>query len=382
MEYQFSKVGGAIQSPESERDLIYERLAFGGNDDLKLLPEEINWSQYANAARNQGKRGTCAAFAGCAIKEIHSNVATGKKEYLSSEFVYYHRNNKPAQGMYGRDAFQILKDIGTVPESMFPYNTECEPDENLYSIASGYRVSDFAKIITMEGLKKALFEVGPCYLVLPLYKTRPQFWKPAGNEKDRGGHAVVVVGYNKDGFLLLNSWGHDWNDNGYVILPYEDWKVSWECWVSLGNSGSSPQRERRKSKSSRSSKSRSFSSASCSKSPGALSSANLNISSGQLMQSMEVVRMNLAEITVYDNNETAPNFIFEDDTNHPQKTKCTIPNKNSDKRKYVTSSDDTKTEPNERAKSTKYVNVSLENTESDSYDGSRPRRKTQVCALF
>lgn len=36
-----------------------------------------------------------------------------------------------------------------------------------------------------------------------------------------GGHAVAIVGYGKDGFLIKNSWGADWGDNGYAWISYD-----------------------------------------------------------------------------------------------------------------------------------------------------------------
>ena len=38
-----------------------------------------------------------------------------------------------------------------------------------------------------------------------------------------GGHAVVAVGYDRANggrFLILNSWGEGWGQNGYFYLPY------------------------------------------------------------------------------------------------------------------------------------------------------------------
>ncbi len=32
----------------------------------------------------------------------------------------------------------------------------------------------------------------------------------------RGGHAVAIVGYYKDGFIIRNSWGTGWGDNGFA----------------------------------------------------------------------------------------------------------------------------------------------------------------------
>jgi hypothetical protein len=168
---------------------------------------------------------------------------------MSPEFIYFHRDNKPASGMYGRNVFQILQKIGCVPEDDYPYcsdETAPQPDEKLYGIAAKYRIANYARVTTIVGLKRALLELGPCYIQLPLYSMEVQFWRcPGGTDAGpsstaggsvsvpNGGHALVVVGYNTEGFVLVNSWGADWGDNGSVMFPYEDWSAHWECWASI-----------------------------------------------------------------------------------------------------------------------------------------------------
>jgi hypothetical protein len=185
-------------------------------------------------SRDQGRRGTCAAFTGSAIKEIHERDE-GFNEWMSPEFIYYHRENKPATGMYGRNVFQILQKIGSVPESKYPYRNDENapaPDKELYETATKYRIANYAKVTTVNGLKRALLELGPCYLQLPLYSSRPHFWR-ANGEKSAGGHALTVIGFNKTGFILKNSWGPTWNGDGCIIFPYNEWDLLWECWVPV-----------------------------------------------------------------------------------------------------------------------------------------------------
>lgn len=40
--------------------------------------------------------------------------------------------------------------------------------------------------------------------------------------KDAGGHAVALVGYTKNYFIVRNSWGLKWGDKGfgYASLAY------------------------------------------------------------------------------------------------------------------------------------------------------------------
>ncbi|MFN7990841.1 MAG: C1 family peptidase [Candidatus Micrarchaeia archaeon] len=52
---------------------------------------------------------------------------------------------------------------------------------------------------------------------------------PTKNESVLGGHAVVAVGFDdsmvigpsKGAFIIRNSWGTEWGDNGYGYLPYD-----------------------------------------------------------------------------------------------------------------------------------------------------------------
>ncbi len=37
----------------------------------------------------------------------------------------------------------------------------------------------------------------------------------------RGGHAVCLVGYTKDHFIVRNSWGKEWGDKGFAYASNE-----------------------------------------------------------------------------------------------------------------------------------------------------------------
>lgn len=52
-------------------------------------------------------------------------------------------------------------------------------------------------------------------------------------QPDDGGHACAIVGYDEFGFLVQNSWGPNWGDDGFAILTYEDWNQhAMDCWVA------------------------------------------------------------------------------------------------------------------------------------------------------
>ena len=49
---------------------------------------------------------------------------------------------------------------------------------------------------------------------------------------DDGGHAFCIVGYDEDGFIILNSWG-EWGSHGLAILTCKDWLTTpWTAGVA------------------------------------------------------------------------------------------------------------------------------------------------------
>lgn len=48
-----------------------------------------------------------------------------------------------------------------------------------------------------------------------------------------GGHAVAIVGYTPQGFVIQNSWGPAWGAGGFALLPYEDYLLhATDVWVA------------------------------------------------------------------------------------------------------------------------------------------------------
>lgn len=50
----------------------------------------------------------------------------------------------------------------------------------------------------------------------------------------QGGHAFALVGFNRRGFIVQNSWGPDWGLKGFAILSYDDWNANGrDAWVCV-----------------------------------------------------------------------------------------------------------------------------------------------------
>ncbi|MGI9644256.1 MAG: C1 family peptidase [Ilumatobacteraceae bacterium] len=75
--------------------------------------------------------------------------------------------------------------------------------------------------LELESLYRELAEFDPADSE-PTSEAAACISRPA-DMKLRGGHAFVIVGYDRVGWRIHNSWGSEWGDRGYAVLPFEDW---------------------------------------------------------------------------------------------------------------------------------------------------------------
>lgn len=240
-------MGGALRSPDDYSDFVYEFIACTPSDGTaKELPKKFDLRKFNVSIKNQGTRFTCGSLVGSGMHEINKRRVGYETEEFSSDFIYFHRVNKPQNGMFARNVMEILQRYGTLPENQLPYaRTDGEmvkPSYEHYKLAENNRIDSFARIFTIEGIKKALVDQGAVYLGLPLYNAGKLFWRPATPDaKAIGGHAVLIIGYKNKGFIFKNSWGVEWGRKGYGIFPFSDFSLIWEAFVSINQPTPEPE---------------------------------------------------------------------------------------------------------------------------------------------
>lgn len=189
---------GFIQSPPDERDIIFDASA--------VVPEEYRLRNVP-AVMDQGERPICAAISLSYMINWQERAKTGK-DAVKPNSVYELRGNKDMQGMIPRVALNNLKKQG----------------------ADGYKIKGYSRVLNPDSAKAAIQVNGPIMACFSTYD-KERFWEPGGQEM--GGHAVILTGWQKDGFILQNSWGTQWGNNGIMILPNEDWQYVIESWTIM-----------------------------------------------------------------------------------------------------------------------------------------------------
>lgn len=54
-----------------------------------------------------------------------------------------------------------------------------------------------------------------------------------GKPSRSGGHAFALMGFNRVGFVIQNSWGDKWGAGGFAVISYADWLAhAMDVWVA------------------------------------------------------------------------------------------------------------------------------------------------------
>jgi C1A family cysteine protease len=217
----------------------------------KQTPNMVDLRIYCSPIENQGNLGSCTGQSIAGAIEL-LNKRNGKPTDVSRLFIYYYERLLLGtvnydSGAYIRDGIKATNKYGASLESYWPYDitkykkepiTEAKTDALKRKVTRYERVADFNGCIDAlsNGYPVVIgFYVYNSFMSMNVAKTGIMPYPNTKREKRLGGHAVLLVGYDKTKkvFIVRNSWGTSWGDKGYFYMPFDIIKpgMSEDYWV-------------------------------------------------------------------------------------------------------------------------------------------------------
>ncbi len=194
---------------------------------VSTLPEA--YTGIASSVKNQGSCGSCWAFAAVGLMESMILKKDGIEVDLSEQQLV---SCNPwgwgcNGGLWPND---MLVDPGAMLESCFPYTATDAPCND--SCPTPYKIDGWAfvtadnEVPPVEEIKQAIYTYGA--VQAGVYVDR-WFQAYTGGVLDRckrrvnyTNHAIILCGWDdaKGAWLLKNSWGTGWGEDGYMWISY------------------------------------------------------------------------------------------------------------------------------------------------------------------
>jgi len=234
-------------SPKPEQDWTFETAA---DADIVAAAPPIPASKDLRASwwaiGDQGSTGSCVGWATADSVLRWHFVKAGRlpqSTLLSPRFIWMAAKEtdpfitRPttfieAEGTSLKTALDIARKFGVVRDSTLPFASgKLYPDQakTFYAIAALRKIFAYFSLDTnLSNWRSWLATKGPILTRLDVDATWDKATVTGGELGDyqadtkRGGHAVAIVGYTPDRFIVRNSWGTRWGDKGfaYASLAY------------------------------------------------------------------------------------------------------------------------------------------------------------------
>ena len=217
----------------------------------KVSPSIVDLRSYCSPIENQGSLGSCTGQAIAGAIEL-LNKRNRKPTDVSRLFIYYYERLLLGtvnydSGAYIRDGIKATNHYGASLESYWPYDIrkfKQEPISEAKTDALKRKVTRYERVLNFNGCIDALsngypvimgFRVYDSFMSKNVARTGIMPYPNTRREKLLGGHAVLLVGYNKTKkvFIARNSWSTNWGDKGYFYMPFDIVKpnMSSDYWV-------------------------------------------------------------------------------------------------------------------------------------------------------
>jgi len=198
------------------------------------LPYSLDWRDHevVTPVKNQGQCGSCWTFSATGAMEAAWALKTGNLVSLSEQqLIDCVKQDQGCNGGQMDDAFEYAMHTPICPDTEEPYEAR---DDTCQKCPSKIRFSACRDIPPNNqlALKEAVALYGPVSVSIEADQSYFRLYTGGIITDTRCGtnldHGVLIVGYGEDPttsqkyWLVKNSWGPDWGENGYVRIARSD----------------------------------------------------------------------------------------------------------------------------------------------------------------
>ncbi|MEO8125847.1 MAG: C1 family peptidase [Bryobacteraceae bacterium] len=202
--------------------------------------DAVDLRKFCSPIGDQRQTSRCSAFAWTHALEMTRNIQRQDSPRLSCtytmlefqkmqgdarDFAYAYSGGDGTMG--GPEPGQVLVENGTCRHELWPDDQEypVTRETQLAADADRHRLEGVPHPIALDDVRKVLSAGCPVHVAMNTGGTfsnvgRDGLFNAAEAPDGRHGrHAMLITGYVGNFFVVKNSWGIDWGENGYCYIP-------------------------------------------------------------------------------------------------------------------------------------------------------------------
>jgi hypothetical protein len=202
--------------------------------------DAVDLRKFCTPVGDQSQTSRCSAFAWTHALEMSRNIQEQDSPRLSCtytmlEFQKMQGDARDFQYAYsggdgtvgGPEPGKVLVENGTCRQELWPDDQEypVTRETQLAADADRHRLEGIPHPIALDDIRKVISAGCPVHVAMNTGGTfskvgRDGLFNAAEAPDGRHGrHAMLIVGYVGNFYVVKNSWGMDWGQNGYCYIP-------------------------------------------------------------------------------------------------------------------------------------------------------------------